>query len=91
MVARRTSTSSVVSVVWLYDVQHVDRLVNFSFMSWVSLRHTDFDMTMSVHWVRNKTTFALERNCSSHGIPARYDKLGADVRLHTEVGAWYWK
>jgi hypothetical protein len=36
-------------------------------------------MTMSRHWVRNKDTDALERNASSHGIPARYDKMTPEV------------
>lgn len=41
----------------------------------------DFDMTISKHWVRNKVTDALERNASSHGVPARYDKLSPEVNL----------
>lgn len=41
----------------------------------------DFDMTMSRHWVRNKETDALERNASSHGIPARYNKMTPEVRV----------
>ncbi|ORX55768.1 HAD-superfamily hydrolase, partial [Hesseltinella vesiculosa] len=38
---------------------------------------------MSRHWVRNKTTDALERNSSSHGVPARYDKLGTEFKKET--------
>lgn len=41
----------------------------------------DFDMTMSRHWVRNQETDALERNASSHGIPARYNKMTPEVRV----------
>jgi 5'-nucleotidase len=40
----------------------------------------DFDMTMSRHWVRNKETDALERNSSSHGIPARSDIMSLEVK-----------
>lgn len=40
----------------------------------------DFDMTMSRHWVRNKETDALERNSSSHGIPARSDVMSLEVK-----------
>jgi hypothetical protein len=36
-------------------------------------------MTMSRHWVRNKETDALERNSSSHGIPARSDIMTPEV------------
>ncbi|CAO3610363.1 unnamed protein product [Cunninghamella blakesleeana] len=43
----------------------------------------DFDMTISRHWVRNKVTDALERNASSHGIPARYDKLSPEFKKET--------
>ncbi|KAI8067597.1 pyrimidine 5'-nucleotidase [Gongronella butleri] len=43
----------------------------------------DFDMTMSRHWVRNKVTDALERNSSSHGVPARYDRLNAEFKKET--------
>ncbi|KAI7866752.1 pyrimidine 5'-nucleotidase-domain-containing protein [Spinellus fusiger] len=35
----------------------------------------DFDMTMSRYWVRNQQTDALERNSSSHNIPAKYSKI----------------
>lgn len=37
-------------------------------------------MTMSRHWVRNKETDALERNSSSHGIPARSDIMSLEVK-----------
>ncbi|CAO3610359.1 unnamed protein product [Cunninghamella blakesleeana] len=40
-------------------------------------------MTISRHWVRNKVTDALERNASSHGIPARYDKLSPEFKKET--------
>ncbi|KAI9299794.1 pyrimidine 5'-nucleotidase [Cunninghamella echinulata] len=43
----------------------------------------DFDMTISKHWVRNKVTDALERNASSHGVPARYDKLSPEFKKET--------
>lgn len=35
---------------------------------------------MSRHWVRNKETDALERNSSSHGIPARSDIMSLEVK-----------
>ncbi|CEG75528.1 Putative Pyrimidine 5'-nucleotidase (UMPH-1) [Rhizopus microsporus] len=44
---------------------------------------SDFDMTMSRHWIRNKVTDALERNSSSHGIPARYDKMTPEYKQET--------
>ncbi|KAI8095626.1 pyrimidine 5'-nucleotidase [Thamnidium elegans] len=44
---------------------------------------SDFDMTMSRHWVRNKDTDALERNASSHGIPAKYDKMTPEYKKET--------
>ncbi|KAI8379119.1 pyrimidine 5'-nucleotidase-domain-containing protein [Radiomyces spectabilis] len=44
---------------------------------------SDFDMTMSRHWVRNKVTDALERNASSHGIPARYSKMNPEFKAET--------
>ncbi|CEI92837.1 hypothetical protein RMCBS344292_07086 [Rhizopus microsporus] len=46
---------------------------------------SDFDMTMSRHWIRNKVTDALERNSSSHGIPARYDKMTPEVGLDISI------
>ncbi|KAI9485684.1 MAG: pyrimidine 5'-nucleotidase [Benjaminiella poitrasii] len=50
---------------------------NFHFIS-------DFDMTMSRHWVRNKKTDALERNSSSHGIPARSNIMSAEYKKETD-------
>ncbi|KAL9538544.1 hypothetical protein MBANPS3_010856 [Mucor bainieri] len=44
---------------------------------------SDFDMTMSRHWVRNKETDALERNSSSHGIPARSDIMSPEYKKET--------
>ncbi|CEP14137.1 hypothetical protein [Parasitella parasitica] len=44
---------------------------------------SDFDMTMSRHWVRNKETDALERNSSSHGIPARSDIMPPEYKKET--------
>ncbi|KAI8051412.1 pyrimidine 5'-nucleotidase [Gilbertella persicaria] len=40
-------------------------------------------MTMSRHWVRNKETDALERNSSSHGIPARSGLLTDEYKKET--------
>ncbi|KAI9245748.1 pyrimidine 5'-nucleotidase-domain-containing protein [Sporodiniella umbellata] len=44
---------------------------------------SDFDMTMSIHWVRNKKTDAFERNVSSHGLPAKYEKLNGEFKTET--------
>ncbi|KAG0743448.1 hypothetical protein G6F33_006887 [Rhizopus arrhizus] len=44
---------------------------------------SDFDMTMSRHWVRNKETDALERNSSSHGLPGRYNKMTTEFKKET--------
>ncbi|KAI8330030.1 pyrimidine 5'-nucleotidase [Blakeslea trispora] len=44
---------------------------------------SDFDMTMSRHWVRNQETDALERNSSSHGIPARSGLLTEQYKIDT--------
>ncbi|KAI7902722.1 pyrimidine 5'-nucleotidase [Cokeromyces recurvatus] len=45
---------------------------------------SDFDMTMSRHWVRNKKTDALERNSSSHGIPAKSNILSIEYKKETD-------
>ncbi|KAG0169151.1 5'-nucleotidase, cytosolic III [Apophysomyces sp. BC1015] len=39
---------------------------------------------MSRHWVRNRKTFAFERNVSSHGIPARYPSMSAELKAGTD-------
>lgn len=41
---------------------------------------SDFDRTMSRHWVRNKYTDALETNPATHGIPALYDKMTPEYK-----------
>lgn len=48
----------------------------------------DFDMTMSRHWVRNKETDALERNSSSHGIPARSDIMTPEVKQYSNYSVY---
>lgn len=40
---------------------------------------------MSRHWVRNKETDALERNSSSHGIPARSDIMSLEVKKRGQL------
>lgn len=44
---------------------------------------------MSRHWVRNKDTDALERNASSHGIPAKYDKMTPEVKKKKKDREFY--
>ncbi|KAI8968450.1 pyrimidine 5'-nucleotidase-domain-containing protein [Mycotypha africana] len=44
---------------------------------------SDFDMTMTRHWIRNRITDALERNSSSHGIPARSSIMTQEYKDET--------
>ncbi|KAI8997276.1 pyrimidine 5'-nucleotidase [Pilobolus umbonatus] len=45
---------------------------------------SDFDMTMSLYWVRNKQTYALERNISSHRVISRYSKMTPEYTAETD-------
>lgn len=68
----------------MVDVIFISLAVNSSFQNikkGLEIKNVsiDFDMTMSRHWVRNKETDALERNSSSHGIPARSNIMTPEV------------
>ncbi|KAG2219161.1 hypothetical protein INT45_002352 [Circinella minor] len=45
---------------------------------------SDFDMTMSRYWTRDKVTGALERNPSCHGIPSLYSKMDPKFKSVTD-------